>query len=47
MIDEHRLLLSPIRPALSADLGDDSLSNLSGEWWPLEAFAVLAATRAG
>jgi hypothetical protein len=46
VIDEHRLLSSPICPALAADFSNDSLSNLSRKWRFLETFARLTATRA-
>ena len=46
MIDQHRLLLEPIRPARFANLRDYSRAGFSGERRPLKSFARLTAPRA-
>ncbi|MEA2762495.1 MAG: hypothetical protein QOD47_1779 [Gemmatimonadaceae bacterium] len=47
MIDQHRLLLEPIRPALCADLFDDAGPDRSGERCFYESRARLTTPRAG
>jgi hypothetical protein len=47
VVDQHRLLLEPVSPALLADLGDDALADRPREWRALEAGARLAAAGAG
>src|SRR5688500_13539894 len=47
MIDQHRLLLTPVRPALPADLGDNPSSNSTRKGSLFESFACLPAPRAG
>src|SRR6185503_4396348 len=46
MIDEHRLLLEPLAPAVLADLLNDALPNFAGKRWTLEAGLLLAAAGA-
>jgi len=46
VIDQHRLLLEPICPALSADLFDDTRANGPGERRLYKPCARLAATHA-
>ena len=46
MIDQHRLLLSPVSPALAADLRHDTRANGSRKGWPVEPLARLAAASA-
>jgi hypothetical protein len=45
MVDQHRLLLTPVCPALSADLGHNARSNLTRERRFLESLPFLPATR--
>src|SRR5690349_942718 len=49
VVDQHRLLLQPVAPALLADLGDDALAGgaADADGWLLESRAGLAAARAG
>ena len=46
MIDQHRLLFSPVRPALPADLIYDSRADRPWKWRPLETLTRLAAASA-
>ena len=43
MVDEHRLLLQPLRPAISADALDDAASDLARKWRTLKTLAGLTA----
>jgi hypothetical protein len=43
VIDQHRLLLSPVGPALPANFLNDFGSNRTREWRAIEAFARLPA----
>ena len=47
MIDQHRLLLEPVCPALSADLFNDTGADWSRKRRLCESRARLTATRAG
>ena len=47
MIDQHRLLLTPVCPALSADLGNNARSDLTRERRLLESLAFLSAAGTG
>lgn len=47
MIDQHRLLLSPICPALTADLGRDLYADLTRKRGSVKSFPRLSATGAG
>lgn len=46
VVDQHRLLLSPVRPALPADFRGYPGSDLTWKGCFLESFARLAASRA-
>ena len=45
MVDQHRLLLTPVCPALSADLGYNARADLTRERRLLESFPLLPAAR--
>ncbi|MEA2766786.1 MAG: hypothetical protein QOK07_3190 [Gemmatimonadaceae bacterium] len=47
MIDQHRLLLEPVCPALGADLFDDAGPDWSRKWRFYESGARLTTARAG
>ncbi len=47
MIDQHRLLLSPICPTLTADLGRDPHADLTRKRGSVESFPRLSAAGAG
>jgi len=46
VVDEHRLLLAPVSPALAAYLTHYPLPDFPGKGWPLEALAGLVTSRA-
>jgi hypothetical protein len=47
VVDQHRLLLSPVCPALAADLLHDPRTDGPRERRSLESFSCLPAPRAG
>src|SRR6185312_6529220 len=47
VVDQHRLLLQPLRPALCANLGLNARADRTGEGWALESRARSAAAGAG
>ena len=46
MVDQHRLLLPPVGPALPTYLGYDPRADLPREWGLVESLARLSTTRA-
>ena len=47
MVDQHRLLLAPVCPALLADLGNNACPDLTWERRLLESFPLFPAARTG
>ena len=45
VVDQHRLLFAPIRPALPTDLSQNTGANLPRKWSLLESLARLPAAR--
>jgi hypothetical protein len=43
MVDQHRLLLAPVGPALAADFLYHPCANRTRKWWAVESLSRLAA----